>query len=48
MIKKTSKGYALYSLRTGKKLGTYKSIEAAQLREKQIQYFKDARRMQRQ
>lgn len=41
MIKRNSKGeYILFSLRTGRRLGVFKSKLAAQNRERQIQYFK--------
>lgn len=45
MIKRNSKGeYVLFSLRTGRKLGTFKSKLAAQNRERQIRYFKYKKR----
>lgn len=41
VIKKTSKGYVLYSLKTGKRLGgPYPTKQLAQQRENQIHYFK--------
>lgn len=39
MIKKISKGYKLVS-KTGKNLGTTKTLSAIKKREKQVNYFK--------
>jgi hypothetical protein len=40
MIKKTKGGYKLVSQKTGKNLGTAKSLEGIKKREKQVNYFK--------
>lgn len=40
MIKKVKDKYVLYSLRTGKVLGKFNGLQAAQNRERQINYFK--------
>lgn len=41
MIKKTSKGYVLYSLKTGRKLGgPYPTRNDALNRERQVHFFK--------
>ncbi|HEV8308842.1 MAG TPA: hypothetical protein VGW35_14365 [Methylomirabilota bacterium] len=44
MIKKTAKGYVLYSKDGSKKLGgPYKTRDAALKRERQVQFFKHAK-----
>ncbi len=40
VIKKEGTNYNLYSYSTGKRLGSFKSKEAAVIRERQIAYFK--------
>jgi hypothetical protein len=40
MIKKVKGGYRLYSKKTHRNLGTYKSKKGAKKREQQIEYFK--------
>ena len=42
-IVKTSGGYKLVSKTTGKNLGTYDTKEGAEKRERQVQYFKNAK-----
>lgn len=45
VIKKLSNGnFGLFSLKTGKKIGEYKSKEGAIIRERQINYFKHRRK----
>jgi hypothetical protein len=45
MIKKTAKGYVLYSKDGSRKLGgLYKTREEALRRERQVQFFKHAKR----
>ena len=47
-IKKTSKGFELDSKTTGKKLGgPYKTKEEAMKREKQVQFFKNDAKYQK-
>jgi len=40
MIKKTKEGYKLVSKTTGRNLGTSKTKEGIEKREKQVNYFK--------
>ncbi len=40
MIKKKGNKFVLYSWKTGKVLGKFKGLQAAQNREKQINFFK--------
>lgn len=44
MIKKVKGGYRLYSKKTHKNLGTYKTKENAKKREQQVEYFKQLKR----
>jgi len=42
-IVKTGDKYRLFSKTTGKNLGTYDTKEGAEKRERQVQYFKNAK-----
>jgi len=44
IIKKTKGGYKLVSKKTGRNLGTAKSLKGIKKRERQVQYFKHAKK----
>jgi hypothetical protein len=44
IIKKTKSGYKLLSKKTGRNLGTAKSLKGIKKRERQVQYFKHAKK----